>query len=102
VTKRGGGTAACRAKDIYVYIYIYICKKDFWRGKPRFRHRALSSLVRLQTEGLLEIEEKTKRPSKSSGTNQKTIPNGWKNIVGTAWAPKRAKWVIWFKPPEPR
>jgi hypothetical protein len=58
--------------------------------------------VRLQTEGLLKIEEQTKRPSKTSETNQKTIPNGWKNVVGTASAPKRAFEGGGRTPPEPR
>ena len=58
--------------------------------------------MRLQTEGLLKIEEQTKRPSKTFETNQKAIPNGWKNVVGTASAPKHAFEGGGRTPPEPR
>jgi hypothetical protein len=58
--------------------------------------------VRLQTKRLLEIEEKMKRPSNTSETNQKNIPNGWKNVVGTASAPKRTFEGGGRTPPEPR
>ena len=80
-------------------MYIYICislARQAAVPPPRL------VTVGAFTEGLLKIEEKTKRPPKTLETNQKTIPNEWRNVVGTASAPKRAFEGGGRTPPEPR